>query len=88
MLLGANRDPAIFCDPDSFDIAHDPNKHLAFGFGVHYCLGAPLARLKARSAISQLLERSPEQRLRVDRLELEWHPDFLLREVKSIPVGE
>jgi cytochrome P450 PksS len=76
----------VFEDPDAFNITRDPNKHLAFGFGVHFCLGAPLARLEAKSAIGQLLERSPDLELAVDRSELEWHPDFFLRGVKSIPV--
>ena len=87
VLLGANRDPDHFDDPDSFDISRDPNKHLAFGFGVHYCLGAPLARLEARSAIGQLLARMPEVHLTIDRDDLQWHPDFFLRGVKSIPVA-
>jgi cytochrome P450 len=56
----ANRDPAAFPDPGRFDIARDPNPHLAFGQGPHFCLGAPLARLEARIALSDLLDRADE----------------------------
>jgi cytochrome P450 PksS len=87
VLLGANRDPAHFDDPDRFDVTRDPNRHVAFGFGAHYCLGAPLARLEARIAIGKLLERWPTLRLGIDRAELEWHPDFFLRGARSIPVA-
>ena len=65
-LLGAaNRDPAVFANPDEFDIARTPNKHLGFGQGIHYCLGAPLARLETRLALKNLLARFPELRLAV-----------------------
>ncbi len=59
----ANRDPALFADPDRLDIARTPNRHLAFGFGVHHCAGAVLARLEGRIAIARFLRRFPEFRL-------------------------
>jgi cytochrome P450 len=59
----ANRDPAVFADPDRFDAARAPNPHLAFGLGLHYCIGAPLARLELGVAVAGLLHRFPELRL-------------------------
>ena len=72
LLLGsANRDERRIPDPDRFDVSRDPNPHLAFGFGAHYCLGASLARLEARVAFEELLARHPDYALaeaRVERL--------------------
>ena len=63
MIGSANRDPRQFRDPGRFDIARDPNPHVAFGHGIHFCIGAALARLEARVAISQLLERTASMAL-------------------------
>src|SRR6266478_3415451 len=57
MIGSANRDPKQFVNADRFDIARDPNPHIAFGLGIHFCLGAPLARLEAKIALTDLLER-------------------------------
>jgi cytochrome P450 len=66
-LVGAaNHDPAVFERPELFDIGRTPNRHLGFGQGIHYCLGAPLARMETRIALTTLLERSPHLRLAVE----------------------
>lgn len=86
VLAAANRDPDVFDDPDRFDIRRSTNKHIGFGFGIHYCLGAPLARLEARVAILRLLERFDEITLAVPDGDLEWNPGFFLRGVRALPV--
>jgi cytochrome P450 len=58
-ILAADRDPAVFAEPDRLDVRRDPNPHLAFGWGIHHCLGAPLARLEGRLALSALFTRFP-----------------------------
>jgi cytochrome P450 family 142 subfamily A polypeptide 1 len=64
----ANRDPRVFDDPDRFDVRRDPNPHIAFGFGPHFCMGASLARLELRVMFSQLLQRLPDLHLAGDPL--------------------
>jgi len=84
-LLGsANRDPDVFPDADRFDVGRDPNPHLAFGAGIHFCLGAPLARLELQTALPLLLERFP--RLALDGSP-QPRPTFVLRGYESVPVS-
>ncbi len=80
----ANRDPEAFADPDRFDIGREPNVHLTFGHGIHFCLGAPLARLEAQIAATRLAERLPDVRLSGG--DPEWHDSLILRGVKRLPV--
>lgn len=87
-LAAANRDPSAFPDADRLDIRRPKRSHLGFGHGIHFCLGAPLARLEARVAFSTLLARFPHLRLAVPRADLAWtHGDGLvLRGLGSLPV--
>ena len=71
MIGSANHDPAHFADPGRFDVARDPNPHLAFGHGIHHCIGAPLGRLEARIALGDLLERLHDMELASDA---PWEP--------------
>lgn len=80
----ANRDPEAFADPDRFDIGREPNVHLTFGHGIHFCLGAPLARLEAQIAATRLAERLPDVRLSGG--DPEWHDSLILRGVKRLPL--
>ena len=80
----ANRDPEAFADPERFDIGREPNAHLTFGHGIHFCLGAPLARLEAQIATTRLAERLPDVRLCGG--DPEWHDSLILRGVKRLPV--
>ncbi|GAA3111808.1 cytochrome P450 [Streptomyces echinatus] len=83
-LTAAQRDGARYTDPDRFDIRRDTRGHLAFGHGIHYCLGAPLARLEGGIALGTLLERAPG--LALDGEPGEWLPGMLMRGVRSLPV--
>ncbi|HZE37223.1 MAG TPA: cytochrome P450 [Stackebrandtia sp.] len=82
----ANHDPRAFDDPDGFDVARTGNTHVGFGHGMHYCIGAPLARIELRSVFSQLIPRFPSMRLAVGVEELEWHDDQLTGGIKALPV--
>jgi cytochrome P450 len=84
-LLGAaNRDPAVFEDADSFVPTRDPNPHLAFGAGVHFCLGAPLARMELAESLQLLFDRIPDLRLRGEPVS---RGTFVLRGYTSVRVG-
>jgi cytochrome P450 len=86
-LASANRDEDQFPDPDRLDLAREPNRHLAFGLGPHYCLGAPLARLEGQIAIEVLLRRVRELRLAVDRSSLRWRRQLVLRGLEALPLA-
>jgi hypothetical protein len=83
LLASANRDPAQFERPEEFDSARTPNKHLAFGYGVHFCLGAALARLEGPIAVNAFFERWPNARLRDEPLE--WQSG-VMRGLKRLPL--
>ncbi|WP_142828713.1 cytochrome P450 family protein [Planococcus soli] len=85
-LNSANRDPEKFADPELFDIQREKSPHLAFGKGIHMCLGAPLARLEGEVAIVSLLNRFPEMGLAVKSSDLEWRPGMIVRGVKELPL--
>lgn len=85
-LSSANRDPQQFIEPDSFDITREANNHIAFGKGVHFCLGAPLARMEGEVAINILLKRMPRIQLNTDHDSLEWRAGIIIRGLKEIPV--
>jgi pimeloyl-[acyl-carrier protein] synthase len=85
MMAAANRDPATFIDPDRLDITRNPNPHVGLGRGIHYCLGAPLARLEAAVAFSILLERMPK--LRLTRVEPVWYRGSVIRGLKTLPLA-
>jgi len=86
LLASANRDPAEFDDPDRFDITRSPNDHLAFSKGVHFCLGAHLARMETRVALANLIARFPDMKLAVAPDELHLLPIPLLNRVDGLPV--
>jgi cytochrome P450 len=83
-LGAANRDPAQFPEPDRLDVGRVEPRHLAFGLGIHYCLGAPLARLEAQVALGSLLRRHPTLSLATDRVA--WRPSSTLRGLEALPV--
>jgi cytochrome P450 len=83
-LLGAaNRDPAVFAEPDRFDVRRDPNPHLGFGAGIHFCVGAPLARVELQASLRTLLARFPRLALGAAPPR---RPEFVIRGVRSLPV--
>ena len=84
-ISSANRDPNTFIDPETFDISRYPNPHVAFGSGIHHCLGATLARLEGQEAFKALAERFPSLALDTTA-ELEYQPSITFRSLKSLPV--
>ena len=90
MILGvigsANRDETVFDKPDELNLAREPNKHISFGQGIHFCLGAPLARMESQIALNTLLKRKPHLQLRVAPQSLRWQPSMMLRGLQALPV--
>ncbi|MFF7191724.1 cytochrome P450 [Streptomyces sp. NPDC008222] len=85
-LASANRDPGRFPDPDRLDLDRREGGHLALGHGIHYCVGAPLARLETQIAVSTLLRRFPALELDVPRDQLRWRPSMRARGLLALPV--
>jgi cytochrome P450 len=85
MLASANRDPRQFTDPDRLDVRRHPNPHLSFGLGIHFCLGASLARLEAQVALEELLAGIPDYRVESD--EIEWFRTPAVRGPASLPLA-
>jgi cytochrome P450 PksS len=83
----ANRDESRFEHPDRFDIARSPNKHLTFGQGGHYCIGAPLGRLEAKIAIGALIRRFPDIMLAPPAAAVSWRRGMVLRGLESLAVS-
>jgi cytochrome P450 len=84
LLLGsANRDPAVFTEPDRFDVGRAPNPHLTFGAGIHFCLGAPLARAELAASVGALVRRVPKL---APAAEPAYKPGFVVRGLHSLPV--
>jgi cytochrome P450 len=86
VIAAADRDPERFPEPDALNITRSDNKHLAFGKGIHHCLGAPLARMEGQIAIATLLRRMPGLRLKGSPESLSWRPGMVLRGLHGLPV--
>lgn len=85
-VASSNRDERIFPDADVFDITRKNNRHIAFGHGSHFCLGAPLARLEAKIAISTLLHRLPNIQIQGEREQIKWKENYLMRSLEELPL--
>jgi cytochrome P450 len=85
-LISANRDSAAFTEPDELRLTREHNLHVAFGHGIHYCLGAPLARLEAQVAIGSLLSRFPKARLATEPDKADWRPGIFMHGLATLPV--
>jgi cytochrome P450 len=86
VLAAAGRDPARFTDPDGLDLTRDEGASLALGHGIHFCLGAPLARLEGRIAFERLLARFPGLALAVPAEDLHRHSGLIMRGLRELPV--
>jgi cytochrome P450 len=86
VLASANRDGCHFAQPDKLDFQRQDTRHLACGLGIHYCLGAPLARLEGRVALQELFGRFPQLHLQTTPEQLTWRSGVLFRGLKHLPV--
>ncbi|WP_427920544.1 cytochrome P450 family protein [Streptomyces sp. cg40] len=86
VLAAADRDPERFADPDVLDLGRRDNQHLGYGHGIHYCLGAPLARLEGQTALATLLTRLPDLQLAADPADLRWRGGLIMRGLRTLPV--
>jgi len=87
VIASANRDEGQFADPDRLDLTRENVKHLAFGQGVHYCVGAPLARLEGQIALQTLVQHMPTLRLATAPQTLRWRPGLTVRGLEALPVA-
>ncbi|MFF7023795.1 cytochrome P450 [Streptomyces klenkii] len=87
VLAAADRDPERFAEPDTLDLSRSDNQHLGYGHGIHYCLGAPLARLEGRTALATLLRRLPDLRLNAEPEDLRWRGGLIMRGLRTLPVA-
>ncbi|MEE3014784.1 MAG: cytochrome P450, partial [Chloroflexota bacterium] len=84
-ISSANRDPNKFENPNTMDITRWPNPHVAFGSGVHHCLGATIARVEGQEVFAALAERYPKLQLQTN--EMEYQPSITFRSIKNMPVS-
>ncbi|ADM37818.1 cytochrome P450 [Bacillus spizizenii] len=83
----ANRDPNFFENPETLNLNRSPNRHISFGFGIHFCLGAPLARLEGHIAFNALLKRFPDIELAAAPDDIHWRKNVFLRGLENLPVS-
>ncbi|WP_338703733.1 cytochrome P450 [Streptomyces sp. Q6] len=86
VLAAADRDPERFAEPDTLDLSRRDNQHLGYGHGIHYCLGAPLARLEGKAALATLFTALPDLRLAANPDDLRWRGGLIMRGLRTLPV--